>query len=140
MVVETSELEAGRGLLDTSVVIDLHRLPVASLPARPAICTITLAELSAGPLVTDDPGRRAARQAQLQRVESVFDPLPFDLRSAREYGRIAGAIVANGRKARGARSVDLLIAAVALAHDLPLYTRNPRDFAGLECLIELHGL
>jgi len=138
VVVETLNFAAGRGLLDTSVVIDLQRLPIEALPAEPAICTITLAELSAGPLVTNDPDRRAARQAQLQRIESVFDPLPFDLRSAREYGRIAGAVVANGRKARGARSVDLLIAAVALAHGLPLYTRNPRDLEGLEHLLEIH--
>jgi len=115
--------------------VDLPRLPADALPAAPAICTITLAELSAGPLVTNDPALRAARQAQLQRVESVFDPLPFDLRSAREYGRVAGAVVASGRKARGARSIDLMIAAVALAHDLPLYTRNAGDLVGLEGLI-----
>jgi len=42
-----------------------------------------------------------------------------------------------GRKARAARAVDLLIAATALASNLPLYTRNPRDFRGVEGLVEI---
>ena len=88
----------GRDLLDTSVVVDLPRLSAAALPAVPAICTISLAELSAGPLVTNDPALRAARQAQLQRIESVFDPLPFDLRSA--------ALPGHHFLARGARVGD----------------------------------
>jgi len=140
MVAPVADFSDGRGLLDTSVVVDLPRLPVTALPAAPAICAITLAELSAGPLVTNDPELRAVRQAQLQRIEAVFDPLPFDLRSAREYGRIAGAVVASGRKARGARSIDLMIAAVALAHGLPLYTRNASDLVGLEDLITIREL
>lgn len=32
---------------------------------------------------------------------------------------------------------DLLIAATAHAHDAKVYTRNARDFAGLEALIEV---
>lgn len=78
---------------------------------------------------------RARRQDRLQRVESTFDPLPFDAPCARAYGRIYAAVSARGRKARGARAVDLLIAAVALANELPLYTRDPEDFAGLDGLV-----
>ena len=42
-----------------------------------------------------------------------------------------------GRKPRGARAVDLLIAATAIAESLPLYTRNPDDFQALDHLVEV---
>jgi hypothetical protein len=45
--------------------------------------------------------------------------------------------MASGRKARGARAVDLLIAAAACGAGLPLYTRNPNDFRGLDGIIEI---
>jgi predicted nucleic acid-binding protein len=120
------------GLLDTSVLINLGTLDRSELPDRMSIAAITLAELAAGPHATSDPYERARRQDLLQRAESTFDPLPFDADAARAYGRIYASIVAAGRKARGRRAVDLLIAATALAHDLPLYTRNPDDFAHLD--------
>ena len=63
--------------------------------------------------------------------------LRFDGEGARAYGRIYAAVVAKGRKARGARAVDLLIAATACAARLPLYTRNPDDFRGLEKLVDV---
>lgn len=125
------------GLLDTSVVIDLAGLSRDKLPERLAISAVTLAELAAGPAAARDPDIRARRQDQLQRAESTFNPLPVDVSVARAYGRIVGAVVAARRKHRGARSLDLLIAATALANQLPLYTRNPDDFAGLESLIDI---
>jgi predicted nucleic acid-binding protein len=120
-----------RGLLDTSVVIDLDRIDIDALPHELAVSAITLAEFAAGPLATDDPRERARRQDRLQRAEATFDPLPFDVAAARAYGRIYASVVEAGRKARGRRAVDLLIAATALAAKLPLYTRNPDDFAAL---------
>ncbi len=57
--------------------------------------------------------------------------------AARAYGRVFAAVVAQGRKARGSRAVDLLIAATAVAAGLPLYTRNPNDFRGVEKLLEI---
>ncbi len=131
------EPRRARGLLDTSVVIDLEQLSAATLPHEAAISAITMAELSAGPHATTDPVERAIRQDRLQRAEAGFDPLPFDADASRAYGRVYAAVAAAGRKARGARSVDLLIAATACAHGLPLYTRNPDDFAGLHDLIEI---
>ena len=125
------------GLLDTSVVIDLVGLSRDKLPERLAISAVTLAELAAGPAAARDPDIRARRQDQLQRAEATFNPLPVDVSVARAYGRIVGAVVAARRKHRGARSLDLLIAATALANQLPLYTRNPDDFAGLESLIDI---
>jgi len=120
-----------RGLLDTSVVIDLERIAPDDLPHELAISAITLAEIAAGPLATDDPREHARRQDRLQRTEATFDPLPFDTAAARAYGRIYASVVEAGRKARGRRAVDLLIAATALATGLPLYTRNPDDFVAL---------
>lgn len=124
------------GLLDTSVVIDLERLSADELPIQVAISSVTLAELAAGPAATSDPTERALRQDRLQRTEAAFDPLPFDLEAARAYGRIYSAVVARGRKPRS-RIADLFIAAIALAEDLPLLTRNAGDFAGLERLVDI---
>jgi len=129
-----------RGLLDTSVVIDLGSISPKDLPAEVAISAITLAELAAGPAAARNAEIRATRQDRLQRTEAVFDPLPFDADASRAYGRIFAAIMEIGRKPRGARSVDLLVAATALAHSMPLYTRNPDDFIGLEKLVEIRSV
>ena len=123
-----------RGLLDTSVVIALDEVPADQLPEEPAISAITMAELAAGPHATDDDDERARRQDRLQAIESLLDPLPFDAAAARAYGRVSAATRALGRKPRGARAVDLLIASVALANALPLFTRNPEDFEHLRGL------
>jgi len=127
-----AEPAAVHGLLDTSVVIDLGDIDPDRLPNRMSVSAVTMAELAAGPHATTDPTERARRQDRLQRAESTFDPLPFDADAARAYGRIYASVLAAGRKAGGRRSVDLLIAATALAHDLPLFTRNPDDFAYLD--------
>lgn len=126
-----------RGLLDTSVVIDLERIEPAQLPVEGAVSAITMAELAAGPHAARSPEERARRQDRLQRAEAAFDPIPFDVEAARAYGRVYAAVVAQGRKARGARAVDLLIAAAACAAGLPLYTRNPDDFVAVGDLVEV---
>jgi predicted nucleic acid-binding protein len=124
-------------VLDTSVVIDLDRLVSTQLAVEVSVSALTMAELAAGPHAVSSPDERARRQDRLQRAEAVFDALPFDGDAARAYGRIFAAVVAAGRKARGARSVDLLIAATALAAGLPLYTRNGDDFRALEDLLKI---
>lgn len=129
-----------RAILDTSVIIDLEHIDAATLPRAVAVTAITMAELTAGPLATSDPAEQARRQDRLQRAEAAFDPIPFDAEAARAYGRVYAAVAARGRKARGARAVDLLIAAVAASTDLPLCTRNPDDFAGLEDIVTVIGL
>jgi tRNA(fMet)-specific endonuclease VapC len=119
------------GLLDTSVVLLLSTIDdPEALPEFPRVSAVTLAELSVGPLAARDDVERAARQAVLQQVEADFDALPFDDRAARAFGRVAASLRSAGRKTR-ARSYDAMIAAVAVAHDLPLYTANPDDFAGI---------
>jgi predicted nucleic acid-binding protein len=126
-----------RGLVDTSIVIALESIHPSRLPTELAVSAITLAELAAGPHATDDPEERARRQDRLQRTQALFDPLPFDDDAARAYGRIYAAVRKAGRKARGRRLADLLIAAAALAAGLPLYTRNPDDFAGVQKLVAI---
>ena len=132
-----TEASHQRGLADTSVIISLEDIAPESLPAELAISAVTLAELTAGPHATDDLPERARRQDRLQRVESAFDPLPFDEAAARAYGRLYAAVVSGGRKARGARAMDLLIAATALANQLPLYTFNTGDFRFLGDALEV---
>nr|WP_239028993.1 PIN domain-containing protein [Pseudonocardia acidicola] len=105
----------------------------AALPDVPLISTITLAELSVGPLVATSQQERAARQAVLQQAEADFDPLPFDPAAARAFARVAAALRQSGRKPQ-ARAYDAMIAAVALARDLPVHTSNPNDFAGIDGL------
>ncbi len=125
----------GSGLLDTSTLILLPRLrDPNALPAEPRISTITLAELSVGPLVTSDERERAARQAHLQQAEADFDPLPFDAEAARAFGQVAASLRRSGRKT-AARAYDAMIAAVAVANELPLYTCNPDDFTGIDGLV-----
>lgn len=129
-----------RGLIDTSVVIGLDEVDPNRLPADIAISTLTLAELTSGPHATRDNRERARRQRHLQRIEATFEPLPFDLDSTRAFGLVCAATAAAGRKAGGSRIVDLMIAATALAHELPLYTLNPSDLRGLDDLVEIVDL
>lgn len=123
-----------RGVLDTSTVIALPALrDPDALPAEPLITAITLAELSVGPLVASSDLERAARQAHLQQAEADFEPLPFDAAAARSFGRVAASLRRAGRKP-AARAYDAMIAATALANDLPVYTCNPTDFEGIDGL------
>ncbi|HEY8662483.1 MAG TPA: type II toxin-antitoxin system VapC family toxin [Propionibacteriaceae bacterium] len=130
-----------RGLLDTNIVILARWIDSAELPEEMAISAVTLAELSAGPhLVRGDDAdaraERARRSDVVQRAENEFDPLPFDAEAARAYGRISAAVADVGRTPRR-RVADLMIAAVAAAQGLPLYTTNPSDYLGLEDLVDI---
>ncbi|BCS32374.1 hypothetical protein TBR22_A15840 [Luteitalea sp. TBR-22] len=123
-----------RGILDTSTVILLPRIEDEHvLPVEPLITTVTLAELSVGPLVATTDADRAARQSHVQQAESDFDPLPFDVPAARAFGRVALALRQSGRAVKP-RAYDAMIAATALANGLPLYTCNPKDFTGIDGL------
>ena len=123
------------GLLDTSTLLLLPRLrDPSALPDVPLISAITLAELSVGPLVTDDESERARRLAHVQQAEADFDPLPFDAAAARAFGQVASSLRRSGRKP-AARALDALIAATAIANGIPLYTCNPDDFNGIDGLV-----
>ena len=123
-----------RGILDTSTVILLPRLAdPAALPDEPTITAITLAELSVGPLAAHTDTERATRQAHLQHAEADFDPLPFDAAAARAFGQVAADLRHAGAKT-SARAYDALIAAIAIANGVPIYTTNPDDFTGINGL------
>lgn len=122
------------GILDTNVVILLPRLrDAAALPERPLITAITLAELGVGPLVARDERDRADRQMQLQLAEANFEPLPFDAQAARSFARVAASLRSAGRKP-SARAYDAMIAAIAIARQLPLFTCDPDGYAGIDGL------
>ena len=125
------------GLLDTSVVIDWDDPSVqGALPEEIAVSAITLAELAAGPILASTVIEQSIRQARLQQTEATFEPIPFDAAAARSFGQIVAAVASTGRTHRS-RMADLLIAAIAHANGLELYTRNPGDFVGLEELIHV---
>jgi tRNA(fMet)-specific endonuclease VapC len=123
------------GVLDTSTLILLGRIEDAeTLPDEPLITTVTLAELSVGPLVASTDEERAARQAHLQQAEADFDPLPFDAAAARSFGQVAASLRRAGRKS-SARAYDAMIAAVCVSSELPIHTCNPSDFSGIDGLV-----
>jgi len=123
-----------RAILDTSVLILIDRIASAELlPRVPLITAITLAELGVGPLVAGSDVERARRVAHLQRVEATFSPLPFDVEAARAFGGVAASLRHAGRKV-AARRNDAMIAAIALAKQLPVYTCDRRDFEGIDGL------
>ncbi|MBA2949082.1 type II toxin-antitoxin system VapC family toxin [Streptomyces himalayensis] len=132
-----------QGLLDTDIMILRKWLDPEELPAEMAITAITLAELSAGPHEVrrnedqddyDEHTERARRMDVLQRAENEFDPIPFDAEAARIYGRVCAAVISAGRKPRR-RVADLMIAAIAITENLPLFTTNPDDYKGLDGLL-----
>lgn len=122
------------GVLDTCVVIELggQAMDEAQIPDEQAITAITIGELSVGPLVAADVDERSRRQARLQVVEAQFAAatLPYDAAAARIFGRIMATALLE-RRGSHARTSDYQIAAIAIAHDLPLYTINTRDFAAV---------
>ncbi|HEX3362574.1 MAG TPA: type II toxin-antitoxin system VapC family toxin [Solirubrobacterales bacterium] len=123
-----------KGILDTSTVVQLGRLPDArDLPAEPLITAVTLAELAVGPLVARDDAERARRQAHLQQAEADFVSLPFDEDAARAFASVAASLRGAGRKV-SARTFDALIAAIAVSNGLAVHTCNPGDFTGIDRL------
>lgn len=126
-------MTAAPGVLDTSTVVVADRLAPETLPDEPLITAITLAELSVGPLVSNDETERTRRQMLLQSVEATFEPLPFDVSAARAFAGVASSLRRAGRKTT-ARAFDALIAATAIANGLPVYTCNPGDFDGIDGL------
>ena len=87
-----------------------------------AIPTIVLAELYAGAYRHPNPARLLALIADLVREVTILD---FDGSCSEEFGKVKGGL---GQKGISVPDMDLLIASVALAHDLTLVTHNTADF------------
>jgi predicted nucleic acid-binding protein len=122
------------GVLDTSAYIDVALLDPAVLPAVPELTAITMAELHQGVAMAKDAASRAARTEKLAAAIVEFEPLAFDGPAAARYGTLVALTVAANRDPRP-RRMDLMIAAIASAHGLPLYTRNAKDLVGLADLL-----
>lgn len=122
------------------MVIALGGARGLGIPSSCAVSALTLAELASGPVVADGRLEAVLRQELLRIAVATFETLSFDSACAHAYRRVYAAVVAWGRKPRGSRVVDCMIAATALAHGLPLYTCDARDLGGLEGLIEIVDL
>ncbi|MDX3002279.1 type II toxin-antitoxin system VapC family toxin [Kribbella solani] len=126
--------DGSAGVLDTCTYIDLPVLEADALPHYPELTAVTLAELSQGLAMAKDPFTRASRTEVLGAAVAGFEPLPFDGAAAARYGSLVALVLSVGRDPRP-RRMDLMIAAIASSRDLPLYTRNPADFKGLDALL-----
>ncbi len=127
------------GVLDTCTYIDLGLLEPERLPMLPALTAVSLAELQQGVAMARDPLIRAARMEKLGAAVADFEPLPFDGDAAARYGTLVALVVAARRDPRP-RRMDLMIASIASVRGLPLFTRNPDDFKGLEHSVTVIGL
>jgi toxin FitB len=127
------------GVLDTCAYIDLGRLDPASLPAVPELTAITMAELQQGVAMAKNAITRAARTELLGAAIVDFDPLPFDGEAAARYGTLV-ALTIDAKRDPRPRRLELMIAAIASAHALPLFTRNLDDFAGLGDMVTVVAL
>lgn len=128
------------GILDTSVVIDYTALDSRLLPRHRAITTVSLAELYAGPNAAHNAVEQAIRQQRLNWAQRIFrNPLPFDQDSAQTFGAVHLLVQESGRKPRKYQA-DLMIASIAIRNQLPLYTRNPKDFEPVAPLLEVIAL
>lgn len=131
-------MTAGRVLLDTSALIDLEHLDLGRFAeAVPVVSAGTVAELAFG-LDTDDLIERRARTDRYYAVLRDLPVLPFDVAAAQLYGTMASMVRRAGRNPRP-RRMDLQIAATAGANAVPLITRNPADFDGLDRLVVVHS-
>jgi hypothetical protein len=136
VAIDVTDRRHPRGLLDTCVLIDLPDIDAEKLPVEVAVPSVVLAELAQGVAMARDPVAILARSQRLADAESVFSSIPFDREAARRFGTLVALAVKADRNPRP-RRMDLLIAATAAAHDLPLYTRNGDDFQGLEEAVDV---
>jgi toxin FitB len=124
------------GVLDTSAYVDLALLDPLGLPRIPELTAVTMAELHQGVAMAQDAASRAVRTEKLGAAIVEFEPLPFDASAAARYGTLVALTIAANRNPKP-RRMDLMIAAIASAHGLPLYTRNVEDLLGLGDMLEV---
>ncbi|HEX6985565.1 MAG TPA: type II toxin-antitoxin system VapC family toxin [Planctomycetaceae bacterium] len=116
-------------LLDTNICSAHFRRPGGLAhrffqhAGRLYVPTIVLAELYAGAY------HLAAPSQLVVAIEDLLTDvhlLPFDAPCAERFGRVRGELL---RAGVSVNTTDLMIASVALAHDLTLVTHNTTDFA-----------
>lgn len=117
-------------LLDTNVCVgwlggkDLGvKRRLASLKRdEVALCSVVKAELLNGARASSRVGENLER---LERLFALFPSLPFDDAAAAQYGALRAQLRRSGTPIGGN---DMLIAAIALATDATLVTRNEKKF------------
>jgi predicted nucleic acid-binding protein len=106
-------------LADTSILIEFARkptLPVARVvvSGRPAVCGVVVAEMYTG-------DRGGAQRADVEATLRLFGRVLIDEPVWELTGRILGAMARRGTKIK---FPDAVIAATAIYHKLPLWTRD----------------
>lgn len=104
------------------------------------VSAIAFAEFSEGTAHPDPQIAARARVDLVQLRQAYGDGLPFTQREADVYRELCATIAAAGRTAGGRRRVDVMIAAVAVADNAALATRNPTDFSELEPVLKVMAL
>jgi tRNA(fMet)-specific endonuclease VapC len=119
-----------RYLLDSNILIFALKDPACAAAIRLrttdvsdiAICSVVEAELYAGARKYGNPARR---EATLDEMLEVYASLPFDSACVPQYARIRDHLEKQGC-CIGAN--DLLIAAIALTHDMIVVTHDCNEF------------
>jgi tRNA(fMet)-specific endonuclease VapC len=123
-------------LLDTNTCIRylnrrsesiIHRMDVES-PDDIVVCSVTRAELIFGAMKSNNPEKTRAKQREF--LEPLAT-LSFNDAAAEHYGRIRARLETAGTPIG---PNDLLIAAIALTHDLTIVTHNTREFSRVDGL------
>jgi tRNA(fMet)-specific endonuclease VapC len=118
-------------LLDTNICSEHMRRPGGLAhrffqhAGQIAIPTVVLAELYAGAHKRANPTRVLALISDLLQEVAVLD---FNSICAEQFGKTQGALLQQGITVPTA---DMMIASVALVHNLTLVTRNTADFRNI---------
>lgn len=117
-------------LLDTSVLIARESgrvVAIEKVPAKAAVCVVTIAELHAGVLAARDVETRARRLTTLE-MASVTEALPITVEAARRWAQLRIQLAQHGRRAK---VNDLWIASVAQVNGMVVVTQD-EDFDPIE--------
>ena len=117
-------------LLDTDVCIEYLRGSNAGIrdrllalsPSDVSLCSIVKAELLFG---AHNSQKVAANLRRLREFFQAFPSIPFDDRAADRYGSVRAHL---RREGKDVGSNDLMIAAIAVEHDVTLVSHNQREF------------
>ena len=118
-------------LLDTNICVAHLRRPAGLAhrfiqhSGRLSIASLVLAELYAGAYHLPDP---APLVAAIRDLLADVRVLPFDEDCAEQFGSTRGGLLKQGVSVS---TVDLMIASVALVHDLTVVTHNTADFRNI---------
>lgn len=118
-------------LLDTNVLVGhlrsqgrsaLMRRVAQHKPSDIAVCAVVRCELLTGALLS---ARQQQNRHETETLLGLFPSLPLDDACADKYAEVRAALESNRIRID---AHDLMIAAIALTHDLTLVTHNRKHF------------